>query len=197
MCKDFKENEEFMTMLTEFVDKKVEEKMANFGKDIAIFEKVSLEQFVKNAVEKGVDEVDARAAYEKIELPMASTSGSAGFDFYTPFPIELEPGESKFIPTGIRCKMKERWALMMMPRSGHGTKYRLQLDNTIGLIDQDYYYGDNEGHIMIKLTNDTKENKNFVLPANGKFVQGVFCYTGTAKDAIKDIKRTNGFGSTN
>jgi dUTP pyrophosphatase len=197
MCKDFKENEEFMTFLSELVDKMVEEKMASFGKDIAIFEKVSLDEFVEDALKHGVDKVDAIAAYEEIQLPMASTTGSAGFDFYTPFPIELEPGESKFIPTGIRCKMKERWALLMMPRSGHGTKFRLQLDNTIGLIDEDYYYADNEGHIMIKLTNDTKENKNFVLASNSKFVQGVFCYTGTAKDAIKDIKRTNGFGSTN
>lgn len=182
--------------IEKLVEEKINEKLSTFGHNIANFELVSEEQFISDAVDKDFDEALAREAYQNLKLPKASTSGSAGFDFYTPFNICLSPGQSLFIPTGIRCKMDSRWALLMMPRSGHGTKFRIQLDNTIGLIDEDYYYANNEGHIMIKITNDSKENKNFFLEANNKFVQGIFVYTGTAKDAILDVKRTNGFGST-
>ena len=188
---------ELLLEITELVNQKVEEKLSNFGKDIATFEFVSEEQFISDSIDRNFDEEQAKEAYKNLKLPQASTIGSAGFDFYTPYNISLKPKESVFIPTGIRCKMDNRWALFMMPRSGHGTKFRLQLDNTIGLIDEDYYYANNEGHIMIKLTNDTNEDKNFFLEAGNKFVQGVFMYTGTAKDAILNAKRTNGFGSTN
>ena len=55
--------------------------------------------------------------------------------------------------------MEDGWVLKIYPRSGLGFKYRLQLNNTVGIIDSDYYYSDNEGHIMIKVTNDSNENK--------------------------------------
>ena len=48
----------------------------------------------------------------------------------------------------------------MLSRSGLGFKFRLQLNNTVGIIDSDYFYSDNEGHIFAKLTNDTNENKS-------------------------------------
>ena len=49
--------------------------------------------------------------------------------------------------------------LSIFPRSGLGFKHRLQLDNTVGIIDSDYYGSSNEGHIFIKITCDAKTEK--------------------------------------
>ena len=75
----------------------------------------------------------------------------------------IEPGKTIKIPTGIRVEMEENWVLKCYPRSGLGFKFRLQLNNTVGIIDSDYFYSDNEGHIFAKLTNDTNENKTVEL----------------------------------
>lgn len=182
--------------IKELVEKLVKEKMEKFGEDIANFEKVSFEQFYKDCKDLVYNEDEAKKIYDKIQLPTASTLGSSGFDFVTPFEIALKPKNTVLIPTGIRCKMDKNWALLLLPRSGHGTKYRVQLNNTIGLIDEDYYFADNEGHIMAKITNDTNENKNFCLDDGNKFIQGMFVYTGKAKDAILNKERKGGFGST-
>ena len=122
---------------------------------IAKFEKVSKEEFLKSC-----DDINV---YENIKLPKRATKGSAGYDFYAPFDFTLNPGETIKIPTGIRASMDEDYVLMLFPRSSLGFKYRLQLNNTVGIIDSDYYYSDNEGHIFIKITNDSNEGKVYQL----------------------------------
>lgn len=94
-----------------------------------------------------------------ISLPKRATKGSAGYDFFAPFDFSLNAGETILIPTGIRAEITDGWFLALFPRSGLGFKYRLQLDNTVGIIDSDYFYAENEGHIMIKITNDSKGEK--------------------------------------
>jgi dUTP pyrophosphatase len=134
--------------------------------------------------------------YDKLQLPKRATAGSAGYDFCTPFDIHLEPGQSIKVPTGIRAKMDEDWVLMIFPRSGLGFKFRLQLNNTVGIIDSDYYYSDNEGHIFIKTTNDSNEGKTVDIKAGAGFAQGLFVPYGiTEDDEVSDI-RNGGFGST-
>ena len=81
-----------------------------------------------------------KALYEEIKLPKRATAGSAGYDFYAPVTLTLKPGETVKIPTGIRVEMEENWVLKCYPRSGLGFKYRLQLNNTVGIIDSDYFY---------------------------------------------------------
>ena len=125
--------------------------------ETAKFYKVSLEQFSQAFGELTKEQI--ADMYDHIQLPKRATKGSAGYDFFTPVPIHLEPGQSVSIPTGIRCEMNERWVLCIYPRSGLGFKFRLQLNNTVGIIDSDYFYSDNEGHIFIKITNDTNEGK--------------------------------------
>lgn len=164
---------------------------------IAKFEKVSESLFTEQAMEcLGLDETAAKAAYDGLKLPRRATVGSAGYDFYAPADITLEPGETIKIPTGIRVNMQEGWVLMLYPRSGLGFKFRLQLDNTVGVIDSDYYYSDNEGHMMAKLTNDSKEGKTLVLEAGKAFMQGIFTPFGITEDDDVNIKRNGGFGST-
>ena len=70
-----------------------------------------------------------------VPLPTRATSGSAGYDFFTPVPIELAPGETVTVPTGIRARIAEGWVLFVLPKSGLGFRYRLRLDNTVGVID--------------------------------------------------------------
>ncbi len=165
---------------------------------IAKFYKVSYEQFKEGYLYSFGDAKDEeiREIYEEIKLPRRATSGSAGYDFFTPVPLKIAPGETVKIPTGIRVEMEENWVLMCYPRSGLGFKYRLQLNNTVGIIDSDYFYSDNEGHIFSKLTNDSNEGKTVDLEVGSAFMQGVFMEYGiTMDDEVTDI-RNGGFGST-
>ena len=165
-------------------------------KRIAAFEKVSTERFLNDSVDICSVLELAKDAYDKIKLPKRATKGSAGYDFYAPFDFKLEPGQTIKIPTGIRCKMEDGWVLKIYPRSGLGFKYRLQLNNTVGIIDSDYYYSDNEGHIMIKVTNDSNENKTVDVQQGQGFAQGIFVEFGITYDDDVTDERNGGFGST-
>ena len=167
-------------------------------KRIARFHKVSMEQFL-SAVREVFPEYsqeEIRDAYTAISLPKRATKGSAGYDFYSPFTFSLEPGASIKIPTGIRAEMEEDWVLKLYPRSGLGFKYRLQLNNTVGIIDSDYFYSDNEGHIMAKITNDSREGKALEITAGMGFMQGIFLEYGITVDDDASGIRNGGFGST-
>lgn len=165
--------------------------------NITKFEKITFSQFEKDVKDKQIDSNDLMAIYDSIKLPKRATKGSAGYDFFLPFDITLEPNQTILIPTGIRCKMNEDYVLMIFPRSGLGFKYRLMLDNTVGIIDSDYYNALNEGHIMIKITNNSLQNKTLELKTGDAFAQGIFITFGkTCDDEVTEI-RTGGFGSTN
>ena len=172
-------------------------------KKIAKFEKVSFEQYLKDYA--NTFNLDSRNAsvivianeiYNNIKLPKRATKGSAGYDFLLPYEIELLPGSTVKIPTGIRCKIEDGWVLKLYPRSGLGFKYRLQLNNTVGIIDSDYYYSDNEGHIFAKITNDSNEGKVLKLDSGDGFAQGIFVEYGITYDDETDGIRNGGFGST-
>ena len=164
---------------------------------IGQFEKVSFEQFKTAWENVFVDtEEEIRDIYNHLKLPSRATQGSAGYDFYTPIAITLAPKENMLIPSGMRVKIENGWFLAIVPKSGLGFKYRFQVDNTMGVIDSDYYYSDNEGHIFIKMTNDTNENKTIELKAGAAICQGIFLNFGiTFDDNAKQI-RNGGLGST-
>lgn len=164
----------------------------------AKFEKVSFQQFVedwKDTFQEKSEETIA-GIYESIRLPRRATAGSAGYDFFAPTDIVLAPGETIKIPTGIRAQMEQEWVLKVYPRSGLGFKYRLQMNNTVGIIDSDYYYSDNEGHIFMKIMNDGREGKTVEIKAGEGFAQGIFLEYGITVDDDASEKRNGGFGST-
>ncbi len=165
---------------------------------IAKFEKVSFEQFKEGYVDcfGQTDEEKIKAVYDAIKLPKRATKGSAGYDIYAPEDFTLKPGETIKIATGIRVRMEENWVLNIYPRSGLGFKYRLQMNNTVGIIDSDYYYSDNEGHIFVKITNDSNEGKSVTVEAGAAFVQGVFLEYGITEDDDAEGIRNGGLGST-
>lgn len=165
---------------------------------IAHFEKVSIDRFVEDFVDSfpQFSKEEATAIYNEIKLPKRATSKSAGYDIYTPLSFTLEPGSTIKIPTGIRVSMREDYVFMIYPRSGLGFKYRLQLNNTVGVIDADYYDSDNEGHIFVKITNDSNENKTLVIDKGTAFSQGIFMQYGITDDDDVDTIRNGGLGST-
>ena len=168
-------------------------------KRIAKFHKVSLERFSKDWIdtfEDGISEEEIQNIYDEIPLPKRATAGSAGYDFYMPETFVIAPQETLKIPTGIRVQMEPEWVLKCYPRSGLGFKYRLQLNNTVGIIDSDYFYSDNEGHIFAKMTNDSKEGKTVELKKGTGFMQGIFMEYGITIDDDVTEKRNGGFGST-
>lgn len=168
-------------------------------KRIAKFEKVSFEQFKKDWIDTFGDNDPSSVIaliYEKIELPKRATTGSAGYDFYAPMNVVLQPNCTIKIPTGIRCEIDEGWVLKCYPRSGLGFKFRAQLNNTVGIIDSDYYFSDNEGHIFAKLTNDTNEAKIIKIKTGQGFMQGIFVEYGITYDDDVQAVRNGGFGST-
>lgn len=189
---------------------------------IAKFEKISFEEFCKSykptwieiaknrMLSNGGNADDvftyneeefssvAKQLYDGIKLPQRSTSGSAGYDFFFPYGrVELVPNSTMLVPTGIKCYISEGWVLMEFPRSSLGFNYRIQLDNTVGIIDSDYYNNpSNEGHIMIKITNDSRQRNTCVFEYGAKFCQGIFLPYGITFDDNVCTNRDGGLGST-
>lgn len=168
----------------------------------AIFEKVSFEQFKKDINDTfgmGIPEDIIKGYYDGIKLPRRATSGSAGYDFFMPIDVsigvEYSNAVSK-IPTGIRCIMDNGYVLCMFPRSGHGFKYGIHMANTVGIIDSDYYNSDNEGHIFVKLVNDSVLSEPIDLDFGDAFCQGIFFNYGITVDDNANGVRNGGFGST-
>lgn len=132
-------------------------------KRVAEFEKVSIEEFKRAMVEKVLDPLPVtitdkdfddiiQELYNNIKLPVRSTLGSAGYDFTTPINIKLYEGESICIPTGIRCKFNDLgYYLETHSRSSLGIFDQFHQINLTSIIDADYYYSDNEGHIMFNM----------------------------------------------
>ena len=161
------------------------------------FEKISIEQYCTDWQSKHAARVEKpEDVYKEIALPRRSTVGSAGYDFIAPYDFTLAPGESITILTGIRAQMPYDVVLLMMPRSRQGMRYKLQLMNTIGVIDADYYEAKNEGHIMVALFNDHRDSAVLEVKKGTAFAQGIFLpYYMTDDDAASE-KRLGGFGST-
>ena len=177
------------------------------------FHRVSYNQFRKDWLETFfVDENDyidpvtrevnlevenhIRNLYEGISLPNRATAHSAGYDFRSPMSFTLEPGESIKVPTGICCEMYDGWVLTMYPRSGHGFKYGIHMANTVCVIDGDYVESDNEGHIFVKLVNDSSLAKTIRFETGDAFCQGIFLPYGITLDDNTTTERNGGFGST-
>ncbi len=170
---------------------------------VAKFEKVSFEQFVKDCQANNIkcNEELYRKFYDGIKLPTRGTKGSAGYDFSSPIPFNLYHGMTKVIPTGIRCKIEDGWFLAIVPRSGFGFKTSVRLANSVAVIDSDFYYADNEGHIMIKLRRPVSGNyqngdRIVSVSCGERFCQGIFLPYGITVDDNIEAVRYGGIGST-
>ena len=130
------------------------------------FEKISFEEFKK-------DICDDKELYDSYELPYRSSSYTAGYDFVLINDVNMKPGEIVKIPTGIKAKFEMDEVLFLIVRSGTGFKYNIRLVNQVGVIDADYYNNpDNEGHIYVKLQNESDKELSF--KKGDRLVQGIF-----------------------
>jgi len=131
---------------------------------------------------------------DRIPLPRRATKGSAGYDFICPVETVIPPGGEALIPTGIRAEMAPGWVLLLFPRSSLGFKTGARLSNTVGVIDSDYAFAKNEGHILVKMRNPS--GQALTLRKGDRFCQGIFLPYGTAEEEETEAARTGGFGST-
>ena len=175
------------------------------AKVVARFEKVSYEEFKKAWIKfcpfDASKEARIMTIYDSIKLPERSTKRSSGYDFYYPDVIRMNmtKGKSYTIPTGIRCVfLEDGYDLCIYPRSSMGFKHRLHLDNTVGIIDNDYYESDNEGHIMIKISCDPRSSEMVTLNPGDRFAQGIIreFFLAEGDDEVEKKDRNGGTGST-
>ena len=167
-----------------------------FPMRVARFEKVTYEQFRKDITDLYGDKykaVEIQDMWDNIKLPKRATKGSAGYDFFAPFPFTPSVEDGIVIPTGIRCKIDLGWVLKIYPRSGQGFRYGMHEYNTVGIIDNDYYYANNEGHIMVKLS---CRKLCPIIDQGVGFCQGIFEIHGITEDDNVTEIRTGGLGST-
>lgn len=176
------------------------------------FAKISREQWTKDLMDlygfehpskEQLEEINR--LYDEIKLPRRATKYSAGYDFFVAGDVMIPMEQSGVIPSGVKwvCDAEEDKdkVLQIYPRSGIGFKTGVRLMNTVGIIDADYWEGDNEGHIMFKLYNPMNLHSNptgHLRVNNGEaIVQGVITkyYTCDDEEEITE-ERKGGMGST-
>ena len=153
------------------------------------FEKISFEQFKK-------DIKNDQKLYNYYNLPVRKTKYSAGYDFEALYDFILKPGEIMKIPTGLKVRMHENEALLLVNRSSVGFKYNVRLCNQLGVIDYDYYNNsDNEGHMWFKFQNEG--DKDYKVKKGDSIGQGIFInYLVTDNEEKIEDERKGGIGST-
>lgn len=138
--------------------------------------------------------LDQRVGTE-FPLPSYATAGSAGLDLRALIEegIDLQPGETKLIPTGLSIYIADpNLAAVILPRSGLGHKNGIVLGNLVGLIDSDY-----QGPLMVSLWN--RGNQAFRIEIGDRIAQLVFVPVVQAEfNIVSEFEQTErgqgGFG---
>jgi dUTP pyrophosphatase len=138
--------------------------------------------------------LDARMADQ---LPAYATPGSAGLDLRACLdaPLELAPGQTHLIPTGLAVHIGDPGlAAMLLPRSGLGHKHGIVLGNLVGLIDSDY-----QGPLMVSCWN--RGTTSFTVQPMERIAQMVIVPVVQAtfrrvEDFGGSERGSGGFGST-
>lgn len=128
-------------------------------------------------------------------LPAYATSGSAGLDLraLTEESFEIQPGETKLIPTGLSIYIADpNLAAVILPRSGLGHKNGIVLGNLVGLIDSDY-----QGPLMVSMWN--RGSQPFRVEVGDRIAQLVFVpVVQAAFNIVEEFTQTDrgegGFG---
>ena len=131
-----------------------------------------------------------------IHLPVRKTAKSAGYDLEAAQDKLIKAGQCGVIATGLKAYMQDDEYLGIHIRSSLAFKKHLNLINSQGVIDADYYNNpDNEGHIMIGLINFGTED--VFIQKGMRIAQAIFYKFLTVDDDIANNSiRQGGFGST-
>ena len=143
--------------------------------------------------------VDLKILDERMRerLPAYATVGSAGLDLCAciDVPLELQPGQTELVPTGLAIHIKDPgYAAMILPRSGLGHRHGIVLGNLVGLIDSDY-----QGQLMVSVWN--RGDKTFVLNPMDRMAQLVIVPVvqvgfNVIDEFVQSDRGDGGFGST-
>lgn len=139
----------------------------------------------------------SRLSESTISLPQKGSKHAAGYDFFNPADVTIEPHKIEYVKTGVKAKFPDDLALLLLNRSSNPKKKGLVLANGIGLIDADYYNNeDNEGEIAFAFMNISDEP--VTIKEGDKLGQGMFvAFIDTEDYNELDInERKGGFGST-
>lgn len=129
-----------------------------------------------------------------IKLPTRSDPRSAGYDFYSPIDITIQPGEKQLIWTDIKAYMLPDEVLKLYVRSSMG-KYPVVIANGTGIIDSSYFENvNNDGNIGFNLLN--LSNKPYEIHIGDRIGQGVFGKYLVTDDDNATGERAGGFGSS-
>ena len=133
---------------------------------------------------------------KKVSLPKYETSGSSGMDLAANIDanINIDPGKTAIIPTGLALSIPKGFEVQIRPRSGLAAKHKISVLNTPGTIDADY-----RGEIKIILINLGQET--FKVEMGLRIAQMVVCPVVQAQlKEVDDLNETErgkgGFGST-
>ena len=138
--------------------------------------------------------------FEKIReddaiIPIRSTKGSGGYDFFANADITIYPHCIELVPTGIKAQFESDEVLQLYNRSSNPIKRGLMLANGVGIVDSDYYGNpNNDGEIMFAFYNFL--DLTVQIKKGEKIGQGVFMKYLIIDDDVTDGERTGGFGST-
>ena len=131
-----------------------------------------------------------------VQLPSYKTNGASGMDLmaFIEKPINLEPGKSCLVPTGLSLAFPEEYEIQIRPRSGLAAKNNITVLNTPGTIDSDY-----RGELKIILFNHG--NENFLINNNDRVAQMILTpiikmELHETEELPKTVRGEGGFGST-
>ncbi|RLI66125.1 MAG: dUTP diphosphatase [Candidatus Asgardarchaeum californiense] len=159
-----------------------------------------MERKDKIVLTRGFEYVDSKylksySACDEVILPLRGTDMSAGYDFFMPYEILIEPQDSVFFWTDVRAYMLDGEVLELYPRSSTGGKRNICLKNTVGIIDADYYGNEKTGgNIGLFLRNFGTTAQRF--EKGEALVQGIFKQFLVSDNCNNNVKRTGGIGST-
>ena len=130
-----------------------------------------------------------------IKLPTRATKTSAGYDFYSPVEVTIQPKSKELIWTDVKAYMQKGEVLILDVRSSIGIKKGLILANILGIVDHDYYQNpDNDGNIGICLYN--MSDKPVTLESQERIAQGIFIPFLVSDNGNTDEERQGGIGSS-
>ena len=133
---------------------------------------------------------------KNVPLPKYETDGSSGMDLSANIEknVDIKPGKSAIIPTGLAVSIPKNFEIQIRPRSGLAAKNQLSILNTPGTIDSDY-----RGELKVILIN--LGDKTFKVENGSRVAQMVLCPIIKASlkevETLEETKRgIGGFGST-
>lgn len=171
------------------------------GRERVHFERVTFSKFsddIRKYCGDSIRSEDLFDMWNEIPIPKRKTQFSCGYDVATPIPISVPAHSRVIVPTGIKAVFSEdemkTWCLKLYARSSVGIKDNVVVTNGTGLIDSDFQFSDNDGDMLLALTNMSDVLRQY--KPGDRICQAVFEIYGVTSDDDASGTRTGGVGST-